>query len=82
VHEIEVLAGDTLTHRARLNRPRPEIAARPNLPEKDAMIGFSDQLDLSGIGDYAGVLRMTVVDPDGERRTICESASGLLLGWI
>jgi hypothetical protein len=35
VHEIEVLAGDTLTHRARLNRPRPEIAARLNLPEKD-----------------------------------------------
>jgi hypothetical protein len=43
------------------------------------MIGFSDQVDLSGIGDCAGVLRMTVVDPDGERRTICESASGLLL---
>ncbi len=82
VHEIEILAGDTLIHRARLNRPRPEIAAKLNLPEKHASIGFSDQVDLSEIGDYAGVLRMTVVDPNGERRTICESASGLLLGSI
>jgi Methyltransferase domain len=82
VDEIEVLAGDTLIHHARLNRPRPEIAAKLNLPEEKALIGFSDQVDLSGIGDYAGVLRMTIVDPDGARRTICESASGLLLGSI
>ena len=82
VHEIEVLAGDTLIHRVRLNRPRPEIAAKLNLPEENALIGFSDQVDLSGIGDCAGVLRMTIVDPNGERRTICESASGLLLGSI
>ena len=82
MHEIEVLAGDTLIHRARLNRPRPEIAAKFNLPAENALIGFSDQVDLSEIGDYAGVLRMTVRDPDGKRRTICESASGLLLGSI
>ena len=82
VHEIELLAGDTLIHRARLNRPRPEIAAKLNLPDKDALIGFSDQADLSGIRDYAGVLRMTFVDPDGQQRTLCESASGLLLGSI
>jgi SAM-dependent methyltransferase len=81
IREIEVLSGDTLIHRARLNRPRPEIATRFNLPE-NALIGFSDQMDLSGIGDYAGVLRMTAVGPDGERRTLCESASGLLLGSI
>jgi SAM-dependent methyltransferase len=82
VHEIEILAGDTLIHRARLNRPRPEIAAKLNLPDKNALIGFSDQVDLSETGDYAGVLRMTVVNPDGERRTICESASGVLFGSI
>jgi hypothetical protein len=81
VREIEILAGDILIHRARLNRPRPEIATRFNLPE-NALIGFSDQVDLSKIGDYAGVLRMTVIDPNGERRILCESASGLLLGSI
>jgi hypothetical protein len=43
VDEIEVLAGDTLIHHARLNRPRPEIAAKLNLPEEKALIGFSDQ---------------------------------------
>lgn len=79
VREIEVLAGDTPIHRARLNRPRPEIAAQLGLPEH-TLIGFSDQVDLSKIGDYAGVLRMTVAGPNDERRTLCESASGLLLG--
>jgi SAM-dependent methyltransferase len=82
VREIEILAGDTVVHRARLNRARPDIAARLKLPEKDTLIGFSDQVDLAGIGDYAGVLRMTVVDPNGERRTICESAPGLALGSL
>ena len=81
VHEVEVLAGETLIHRARLNRRRPEIAARFNLPE-DAFIAFSDQVDLSKVCDYAGVLRMTAVGPDGNRRTLCESASGILLSSI
>jgi SAM-dependent methyltransferase len=81
IREIEVLGGDTLVHRARLNRPRPDIAARLSLRE-NALIGFSDQVDLSKVGDYAGALRMTTVDADGERRTLCESASGLLLGSI
>jgi methyltransferase family protein len=81
VREIEVLAGDSLVHHARLNRPRPEIAARLNLPE-NALIGFSEQVDLSKLGDYAGVLRMMSVDADGRRRTVCESASGMLLGSI
>jgi SAM-dependent methyltransferase len=82
VREVEILAGDTVVHRARLSRARPDIAARLKLPEKDTLIGFSDQVDLSGIGDYAGVLRMTVVDRDGKRRTICESAPGLALGSL
>ena len=56
VHEVEVLAGETLIHRARLNRRRPEIAARFNLPE-DAFVAFSDQVDLSDVCDYTGVFR-------------------------
>ncbi|MEP6685777.1 MAG: class I SAM-dependent methyltransferase [Verrucomicrobiota bacterium] len=82
VTEVEVLAGDTIIHRARLNRPRPEIAARLKLPENNALIGFSDQLDLSHIGDVAGVLHMRAMNGDGQGRMICESAPGLLLGSI
>ena len=50
--------------------------------QENALIGFSDQVDLSKLGDYTGVLRMTFVDADGRRRTVCESASGMLLGSI
>jgi hypothetical protein len=82
VREVEILAGDTVVHHARLNRARSDIAARLKLPEKDAPIGFLEPGGLIRYGDYAGVLRMTIVNPDGERRTICESASGLLLGSI
>jgi hypothetical protein len=47
VREVEILAGDTVVHHARLNRARFEIAARLNLPETNALIGFSDPVDLS-----------------------------------
>jgi hypothetical protein len=35
MREVEILAGDTVVHHARLNRARSDIDARLKLPEKD-----------------------------------------------
>jgi len=80
VREIQIVAGDFIIHRTQLNRPQPEIAAQLRLPDCDALIGFRDQVELSGAGDRSGVLQMVVVDHQGRRRTVCSSAPGLLLG--
>jgi hypothetical protein len=44
------------------------------------LIGFRDQIDLSGVGDRSGILQLVVVDHQNRRRTVCSSAPGLLLG--
>jgi SAM-dependent methyltransferase len=80
VREVEVVAGDIVIHRTQLNRPQPEIAARLGLSDRDALIGFRDQIELSGVGDRSGALQMVVVDHENRRRTVCSSAPGLLLG--
>ena len=80
--EVEILAGDTVIHRAQLNRPRPDVAKRFKLSDSQARIGFADQVDLSSLGDYIGPLRMTIFRSDGSRETICESAPGVALGSI
>jgi SAM-dependent methyltransferase len=82
VRDVEILLGDKVIHRAKLNRPFPNIAAQLGLPKTDALIGFSDQVDLTGIGDRSGVLQMVLVDHQNRRRTVCSSAPGLLLGSI
>jgi hypothetical protein len=80
VSQIEIVAGDTIIHQTQLNRPQPEIAAQLGLPDCDALIGFRDQVDLSGVGDRSGILQLVVVDHQNRRRTVCSSAPGLLLG--
>ncbi|SRR6266496_972220 len=80
VREIEIVAGDFVIHRTQLNRPQPEIAAQLGLPDCDALIGFRDQVELSGVGDRSGTLQMVVVDHQNRHRTVCSSAPGLLLG--
>ena len=80
VREIEIVAGDFVIHRTQLNRPQPEIAAQLGLPDCNALIGFRDQVELSGVEDRSGALQMVVVDDQNRRRTVCSSAPGLLLG--
>ncbi len=82
VSEVEILADDAVVHRARLNRPRPDVAKRFHLSDTAAKIGFSDQVDLGSLGDYQGTLRMSAARPDGTRQILCESAPGLALGSV
>jgi SAM-dependent methyltransferase len=80
VREIEIVAGEFIIHRTQLNRPQPDIAEQLGLPDCEALIGFRDQVELSGVGDRSGALQMVVVDHQNRRRTVCSSAPGLLLG--
>ncbi|MBA3543823.1 MAG: methyltransferase domain-containing protein [Chthoniobacterales bacterium] len=82
VSEVEILAGETVLHRARLTRARPDLAKRLQLTDPEAKIGFSEQIDLSALGDYAGTFRMALAHANDEREIICESAPGLALGSI
>jgi hypothetical protein len=82
VHEVEIRAAGKVFHRAKLNRPRPGLATALKLPNIDAAIGFCDQVDLSAIGDYTGVLEMTISDADNEPIVVCESAPGVALGSV
>jgi SAM-dependent methyltransferase len=82
VHEIEIRAAGKVFHRAKLNRPRPEVATALKLPNTNAAIGFCDQVDLSAIGDYTGTLEMTTFGADKEPIVVCESAPGVALGSL
>ena len=82
VSEVEILAGDSVIHRARLTRPRPDVAERLKLADPEARIGFVEQVDLTRLGDYTGTLRMGIPRSDGGREIICESAPGLALGSV
>lgn len=79
---VEVRAGDQLIHRAELSLPRPDIAARLGLDSNEQPIGFRDQIDLSGLEDITGTLQLVVVDGEGRRTVVAESAPGLLIGTI
>lgn len=39
----------------------------------NALIGFRDQVELSGAGDRAGAMQMVVVDHQNRHRTVCSS---------
>ena len=82
IREIEILSGEHVIHRARLNRPQPKIAAKFKLENSEALIAFSDQVDLTGVGDRDGVLQMVAINHQDQRRTLCTSAPGIILGSI
>ena len=67
-------------HRAKLNRPRPELATALRLPNTNTTI--CDQVDLSAIRDYTGTLEMTTPGIDDEPIVVCESAPGVALGSV
>lgn len=79
---VEVHAGDRLIHRADPKVERPDISAQPGLGPNGQPVGFRDQVDLNGMDDIIGTLRLVVVDGEGRRTVAAESAPGLLIGAL
>lgn len=83
VSEVEILAGDTVIHRTKLDRPRPNVAAKQGIEPQDKSISFTDQIDLSKLGrDFTGSLEMFAIQADGSRQFACASPEGTLLASL
>jgi cephalosporin hydroxylase/SAM-dependent methyltransferase len=81
VTEVEIMADGMSLGRAKLDRPRPDMAKKHGFPPERA-VSFLQEARVPERRTWMGAVEMWAVDTSGKRTLARESAPGLVLGEI
>lgn len=79
---IELRAGDQIVPQGDISPILPQPEAGAGTATLGTGLRFSQQIDLTSVGDIAGPLELAVIDDDNRRSTVAHSAPGLLVGSV